>query len=68
VAGLTPVASSQNALLLRPKDLEKQVSGGTWTSLFDPDSLTNRFPLLTWLLVVEAASPALVPLAVVLSP
>jgi YYY domain-containing protein len=66
VTGLTPATSSQNALLLRPKDLEKQVSGGTWTSLFDPNSFSNRFPLVTWLLLVEAASLALVPLAVVL--
>jgi len=66
VTGLTPATSSQNALLLRPKDLDKQMSGGTWSSLFDPDSLSNRFPLVTWLLVVEAAALALVPLALVL--
>ncbi|HLB12934.1 MAG TPA: DUF2298 domain-containing protein, partial [Dehalococcoidia bacterium] len=66
VQRLVPATSNQNALLLRPKDLEKQQSGGTWSSLFDPDSFSNRFPLLTWLLVVEAAALALVPLAMVL--
>jgi YYY domain-containing protein len=66
VGGLTPANANQNALMLRPKDLDEQLSGGTWSNLFDPDSLTNRFPLITWLLVVELAALALVPLAVVL--
>jgi len=66
VTQLTPAISGQNALLLRPKDLDKQVSGGTWSSLFDPDSLSNRLPAVTWLLVIQVAALALVPLAMVL--
>ncbi len=61
-----PAEAEQNCLFLRAGDLEKQTSGGTWTSLFDPDSFSNRFPAITWLLVVQAAALALVPLAVVL--
>jgi YYY domain-containing protein len=66
VTGLTPAISNQNALMLRPKDFDKQTSGGTWSSLFNPDSLSNRLPAVTWLLVVQAAALALVPLAVLL--
>jgi len=63
---LTPSEATTNGLILRPGDRETQQSGGTWTSLFDPDSLSNRFPAVTWLLVVQAAALALVPLAAVL--
>ena len=66
VIHLAPSDADQNGLMLRPDDLVKQQSGGTWSELFDPGSLTNRFPLITWLLVIQLAALAMVPLAVVL--
>jgi YYY domain-containing protein len=66
VTGVMPADASQNALLLRPKELERQMSGGTWTSLFNPDSLSNRLPVISWLLMLELVSLALVPLAMVI--
>jgi len=59
---LVPTDSAQNALLMRPDDCQTQREGGTWTSIFDPDSFSNRFPLVTWILVIEVMSLALLPL------
>ena len=61
-----PVKAEKNCLFLRPDDLDKQVSGGTWSSLFDLNGLSNRLPAVTWLLVVQAAALALVPLVMLL--
>jgi len=61
-AKVTPADAAQNALLMRPDDCQTQREGGTWTSIFDPGSFSNRFPLITWLLVMEVMSLALLPL------
>jgi YYY domain-containing protein len=58
---LVPTDAGQNALLMRPDDCRTQREGGTWTSIFDPGSFSNRFPLVTWLLVIEVMSLALLP-------
>ncbi len=63
---LTPANAGKNGLIMRPEEREVQQSGGTWTSLFNPDSLTNRFPAVSWLLMLELVSLALLPLAVVI--
>ena len=60
---LVPADSAQNALLMRPDDCATQRSGGTWTSIFNAGNFANRFPLVTWLLVIEVMSLALLPLA-----
>lgn len=59
----TPKNSGQNALQFRPEIAAEQKAGGTWTDIFDADGVTNRFPLLSFLLVAEVAALALVPLA-----
>ena len=63
---LTPGEAGNNGLIMRPEEREVQQSGGTWTSLFNPDSLSNRFPAISWLLMLELVSLALLPLAVVI--
>ena len=63
---VSPGEGANNGLIMRPEEREAQQSGGTWTSLFDPDSLTNRFPVISWLLMLELVSLALVPLALVI--
>jgi len=63
---LVPADADQNGLLQRPDDCKTQREGGTWTSIFDPDSLSNRFPLITWMLLIEIMSLALLPLGLIL--
>ncbi|MGD0764793.1 MAG: DUF2298 domain-containing protein [Dehalococcoidia bacterium] len=62
-AKVSPANAAQNALLLRPDDCQAQRAGGTWTSIFNAGSFANHFPLITWLLVLEVMSLALLPLA-----
>ena len=50
------------ALMLTPDELETQQQGGTWSTLFNSNSLSNRLPIFVWLLLVEAAALAVLPL------
>jgi len=61
---VTPGEAGQNAILFRPEILEKQAGGGTWSDIFDPGSITNDHPLLSWLLTIQIAALALAPLAI----
>jgi YYY domain-containing protein len=63
---LTPGEAGNNGLIMRPEEREVQQSGGTWTSLFNPDSLSNRFPAISWLLMLELVSLAMLPLTLVI--
>ena len=62
VSTLVPANAAQNALMLRTADCATQRAGGTWTSIFNPTSLSNRFPAVTWLLAIELMSLAVLPL------
>lgn len=57
---------AQNGLLLRPADLEKQRSGGTFADLFDLGGFSNSHPLLVWLFTVELVSLAVLPMGLLL--
>ncbi len=63
---MIPAKADQNALMLRPNDCQTQRSGGTWSSIFNPTSLSNRFPVITWLLAIEIMSLAVLPLGLFL--
>ncbi len=63
---IVPKDSGQNALHYRPDVLARQQAGGTWSDIFDPGSVVNGHPLLFWLLTLEIAAFALVPLALML--
>jgi len=66
VSQLAPKNAAQNALQLRPDDCQTQRAGGTWTSIFNPTSLSNRLPVITWLLIIEIMSLAVLPLGLFL--
>ncbi len=40
------------SLLLSPQDQALYRAGGTWHTMFQPDSLVNRFPVIFWALAV----------------
>ncbi len=61
----SPKGWAQNGLLFKPDVLARQQSGATWSDIFDPGSFANAHPLLVWLVVMELAAFALVPLATV---
>ena len=50
------------ALMLTPDELAAQQQGGTWSDLFDSNTLANRFPVVTWLLLADVVSLAVFPL------
>ncbi len=60
-----PKFAAQNCLQFTPDVLEEQQAGDSWSEIFDPDSITNSHPLLSWLITLEIAAFALVPLALV---
>ena len=51
-------------LMLSHADTESQRSGGTWSSIVDRSSWTNRLPVLAWLVVVELVYLVTLPLAI----
>ena len=54
------------ALKFSVKDWQKQQEGGTWSELFNRDSIANQAPVLAWLLVVEVIYLAALPLCLFL--
>ena len=53
-------------LMLAAEEAEAQRAGGTWSDIVRPMSWPARFPVLSWLLVVELMSLLAVPIAFVL--
>ena len=53
-----------NGLLLTPEQRQVQEEGGTWASVFDRNSLSNRWPTATWYLLATVLGLATLPLTV----
>ena len=49
-------------LVLTPQELVIQQQGGTWSQIFSEGGLADRFPVIVWLLLVQATSLAVLPL------
>ena len=52
-------------LMLSLKDAEAQHRGGTWTEIVHPDSWTNRFSVLSWLVLVQVMALLAAPITFV---
>ncbi len=60
------VVEGMNDLMLTPAQREIQERGGTWASIFDRNSLPNRWPTFSWLALVYVLGLAATPLTVAL--
>jgi len=64
IARLKPieVPKWKNGLQMTEKEKEIQRSGGTWSAIFNRNSLSNALPVLIWLLLVEVLGAVTLPL------
>ncbi|MBN1138207.1 MAG: glycosyltransferase family 39 protein [Anaerolineae bacterium] len=53
-----------NELLLTPEQRQVQEEGGTWASIFNRNSLVNRWPTVTWYLLATVLGLVTLPLTV----
>lgn len=44
--------AARDALLLSPSERAEYRAGGTWNDLFDPSGITNRMPVLFWVIAL----------------
>ena len=61
-----PEPTEGKSLMLSPATLAAQRQGGSWTSIFDPDSLANRFPAVIWLVWVQVLALLALPISLLL--
>lgn len=47
------ISQAPTALLLPPAQAATQQAGGTWSSIFNPDDLINKVPVIVWLILLE---------------
>jgi YYY domain-containing protein len=64
--GLTPAQADRNALLLSEADRATQQEGGTWNDVFASSGIAASSPMIVWLIAVEVAALATLPLALLL--
>ncbi|MHB0868339.1 MAG: DUF2298 domain-containing protein, partial [Chloroflexota bacterium] len=63
VLQLRPVQVGRSGLLMSDDVRAAQEQGGSWSSLYDPGSVANRFPTLSWWLALELLGLLALPLA-----
>ncbi|MBI3978228.1 MAG: DUF2298 domain-containing protein, partial [Chloroflexi bacterium] len=61
-SGEQPTVRRETGLLLSEADARANQAGGTWSEIFQRESLANQAPLLVWLLVAELIGLAAFPL------
>jgi YYY domain-containing protein len=62
IANIRTVNAGYYLLQFDEEELAVQQAGGTWSDLFDPDSLSNRYPVVAWYLALQLMALAAVPL------
>ncbi|MGE3798841.1 MAG: DUF2298 domain-containing protein, partial [Thermomicrobiales bacterium] len=62
IAQIRSVNAGYNLLMLDEGERETQQAGGTWSDIFDPGSLSNRYPVVFWYLALQLMAFAAIPL------
>jgi len=62
----TPSKNKPLGLLLTNQEAELQRNGGTFSDKFHANSISNQFPVITWLLLVELVSLLILPICFML--
>src|SRR5205823_964629 len=62
VVNVRPIDGGKGALLETPAERQAQLTSGTWSQLFDRESLVNALSLPAWLLTIEILALSAVPL------
>lgn len=66
-AGKTPLSTSRElGLMLTEENSRVQRHGGTWAEIIKPQTWSYRYPVLAWLLLIEAMSLLVLPIAFML--
>jgi YYY domain-containing protein len=58
------IETKKNDLMLTDEQRQIQEAGGTWASIFDRNSLPNRWPTASWLVLLAVVGLAALPLTV----
>jgi YYY domain-containing protein len=61
VVNVRPIDGGKGALLQTPAEQQAQVNAGTWSQLFNRDSVVNAVSLPVWLITVELLAFSAVP-------
>ena len=62
IVNVKPINAGYNMLMLTDAERATQQRGGTWSRLFDRDSLMNDYPVVTWYLGLQLMALAAFPL------
>jgi YYY domain-containing protein len=62
VVNVRPIDGGKGALLQTPSEQQAQLTAGTWSQLFDPNSLVNQWSLPIWFVVIELLALSAVPI------
>jgi YYY domain-containing protein len=62
IVNLRPILSGKNMLMMTDAERVTAQSSGTWSSIFNRDSVTNKLPILFWYLALQLMALAALPL------
>ena len=60
--GAYKVGLEKQRLELSPEDAAIQQQGGTWTDIVNPDRWTARFPVISWLVLIQGFALLVLPI------
>jgi len=62
IVDLRPILTGKNMLMMSEDERETTQANGTWSSMFDRESLSNKVPVIFWYLALQLMALAALPL------